>query len=112
MALRCTIHCEEKVVALNKIGTKNNGHGHEDFREPSVSFETPKEGEYGIEGTDKKCVWLRSQLIGSSTEIDTPFGKRILTYADHTASGRALEHVENFVHHNVLPFYGKMISVS
>ncbi|KAL4183897.1 hypothetical protein AMTRI_Chr11g157390 [Amborella trichopoda] len=106
MALRCTIHCEEKVVALNKIGTKNNGHGHEDFREPSVSFETPKEGEYGIEGTDKKCVWLRSQLIGSSTEIDTPFGKRILTYADHTASGRALEHVENFVHHNVLPFYG------
>ncbi|XP_020531705.1 uncharacterized protein LOC18448307 [Amborella trichopoda] len=65
-----------------------------------------EEGAYGIEGADKKCVWLRSQLIGSSTEIDTPFGKRILTYADHTASGRSLEHVENYVHHIVLPLYG------
>ncbi|KAJ8769090.1 hypothetical protein K2173_000865 [Erythroxylum novogranatense] len=37
--------------------------------------------------SDRKLSWLRSQIIGSEVEFDTPFGKRRLTYADHTASG-------------------------
>ncbi|KAJ4825944.1 hypothetical protein Tsubulata_011178, partial [Turnera subulata] len=55
---------------------------------------------------EKKLDWLRSQIIGSDAEFDSPFGKRRLTYADHTASGRSLYNVENFILKNVLPFYG------
>ncbi|XP_043722036.1 probable cysteine desulfurase [Telopea speciosissima] len=55
---------------------------------------------------ETKFSWLRSQLIGQNVEFDTPFGKRILTYADHTASGRGLRYIENFIVNNVLPFYG------
>ncbi|KAJ4951372.1 hypothetical protein NE237_028204 [Protea cynaroides] len=55
---------------------------------------------------ETKFSWLQSQLIGRNLEFDTPFGKRILTYADHTASGRGLYYIENFISNNVLPFYG------
>lgn len=55
---------------------------------------------------EEKCSWLRSQIIGSDVEFDTPFGQRRLTYTDHTASGRSLYHIENFILDNVLPFYG------
>lgn len=48
---------------------------------------------------------LRAGLIGEGAEISTPFGKKNLTYADYTASGRALRQVEDFVTEQVLPFY-------
>lgn len=38
--------------------------------------------------------------------VETPFGVRRLTYADYTASGRALEFIEDFIHDEVLPTYG------
>ncbi|XP_024179584.1 uncharacterized protein LOC112185557 [Rosa chinensis] len=53
-----------------------------------------------------RLSWLRSQVIGASVEFDSPFGKRRLTYADHTASGRSLHYIESFIIDNVLPFYG------
>ena len=59
--------------------------------------------------TDKKLAWLRSQIIGDDVEFDSPFGKRRLTYADHTASGRSLRYIENFIINNVLPFYGNFL---
>ncbi|KAA8550099.1 hypothetical protein F0562_001783 [Nyssa sinensis] len=64
--------------------------------------------EIGVPGgsPEKKLAWLRSQVIGSNVEFDTPFGKRMLTYADYTASGRCLHYVENYIINNVLPFYG------
>jgi hypothetical protein len=55
---------------------------------------------------EEKLSWLRSQIIGGDAEIDSPSGKRRLTYADHTASGRSLRYIENFITDNVLPFYG------
>nr|AEG74552.1 hypothetical protein [Phoenix dactylifera] len=55
---------------------------------------------------EERTAWLRSQLIGSSLEFDTPFGKRLLTYADHTASGRCLQYIENYIIEKVLPVYG------
>ncbi|KAG8383810.1 hypothetical protein BUALT_Bualt04G0052600 [Buddleja alternifolia] len=58
------------------------------------------------DSTAKKLSWLRSQIIGGTAEFDTPFGKRRLTYADHTASGRSLHYIENYITTNVLPFYG------
>ncbi|KAK3136293.1 hypothetical protein QOZ80_5BG0431080 [Eleusine coracana subsp. coracana] len=55
---------------------------------------------------DEKVDWLRSQLIGKDIEFDTPFGRRMLTYADQTASGRSLQHIEDYLIKEVLPFYG------
>jgi len=48
---------------------------------------------------------LRAGLIGEGAEIVTPFGVKNITYADYTASGRALVQVEEFVSKQVLPFY-------
>ncbi|KAB1210589.1 putative cysteine desulfurase [Morella rubra] len=58
------------------------------------------------ESAETKLSWLRSQIIGGEAEMDTPFGKRRLTYADHTASGRSLRYVEDLIMKNVLPSYG------
>ncbi|OEL13839.1 hypothetical protein BAE44_0025142 [Dichanthelium oligosanthes] len=55
---------------------------------------------------EEKVHWLRSQLIGNDVEFDTPFGRRVLTYADQTASGRSLRYVEDYLTNEVLPFYG------
>ncbi|GJS24894.1 pyridoxal phosphate-dependent transferase [Tanacetum coccineum] len=55
---------------------------------------------------DAKLSWLRSQIIGQVADVHTPFGKRKLTYADHTASGRCLYYIEDYIIKNILPFYG------
>ncbi|CAL4911261.1 unnamed protein product [Urochloa decumbens] len=57
-------------------------------------------------GEDEKVEWLRSQLIGKDVEFDTPFGRRVMTYADQTASGRSLRYIEDYIVKEVLPFYG------
>jgi selenocysteine lyase/cysteine desulfurase len=40
---------------------------------------------------------LRSQVIGADATISTPFGDRLMVYADYTASGRCLELVERYI---------------
>lgn len=50
-------------------------------------------------------VKLRAGLIGEGVTFTTPFGPQKLTYADYTASGRALRQVEDFISEHVLPFY-------
>ena len=40
---------------------------------------------------------LRRQVIGSDAAIMTPFGERLMVYADYTASGRCLEWVERYI---------------
>ncbi|CAN6357873.1 unnamed protein product [Urochloa humidicola] len=57
-------------------------------------------------GEEEKVEWLRSQLIGKDVEFDTPFGRRVLTYTDQTASGRSLRYIEDYIVNEVLPFYG------
>lgn len=49
--------------------------------------------------------WLRENQIGINTTIQTPFGRRVSTYADFTASGRPLKAVEDFIDREVLPRY-------
>jgi len=41
--------------------------------------------------------FLRRELIGADAVIDTPFGQRLMLYADYTASGRCLCFVENYL---------------
>ncbi|KAL3528050.1 hypothetical protein ACH5RR_012706 [Cinchona calisaya] len=70
------------------------------------SFHELEKGIPSTKSTDKKLQWLHSQIIGGNVEFDTPFGKRRLTYADHTASGRFLQYIEDYIINHVLPFYG------
>ena len=40
---------------------------------------------------------LRDQLIGADARISTPFGERLMVYADYTASGRCLTLMERYL---------------
>jgi selenocysteine lyase/cysteine desulfurase len=48
---------------------------------------------------------IRNGVIGEGEVFDGPYGARRITYADYTASGRALDFVEDYVRSNVLPTY-------
>jgi selenocysteine lyase/cysteine desulfurase len=51
--------------------------------------------------SDTKCkldfATLRNQVIGADATVATPFGDRLMVYADYTASGRCLGLVERYI---------------
>jgi len=55
--------------------------------------------------TQRLIETIRSSIIGDNEVIETPFGPRRVTYADYTASGRSLSFIEDFIRHEVMPFY-------
>jgi selenocysteine lyase/cysteine desulfurase len=50
---------------------------------------------------NKDCTmnfeFLRSEVVGADAPIETPFGERLMVYADYTASGRCLGFVEKYI---------------
>ena len=49
---------------------------------------------------------VRRGVLGDGSIFHGPFGPRPIIYADHTASGRALRFIENYITEHVLPLYG------
>ena len=54
----------------------------------------------------KSMNFFEQDIIGAGACLNGPFGRKPITYVDHTASGRSLESIENFIRDNVLPIYG------
>jgi selenocysteine lyase/cysteine desulfurase len=48
---------------------------------------------------------IRSSVIGANAVFESPFGQRPLVYADYTASGKSVAFIEDYIRHNVLPWY-------
>ena len=61
----------------------------------------------GVVEAEKQALLalIRASVIGEDHVMETPYGRRRVTYADYTASGRALAFIEDFVRDQVLPSY-------
>ncbi len=57
-----------------------------------------------MRGFDQVAAFIRQHEVGRRAHIETPFGRRLVYYADLTATGRYLHFVERWIS-RVRPFY-------
>jgi selenocysteine lyase/cysteine desulfurase len=58
-----------------------------------------------MEAKQDLLALIRDSVIGEDHVMETPYGARRVTYADYTASGRALTFIEDFIRDQVLVSY-------
>jgi selenocysteine lyase/cysteine desulfurase len=58
-----------------------------------------------VSEADPLIELIRASVIGDDEAVAGPFGIRRVTYADYTASGRALSFIEDYLRDAVLPLY-------
>jgi len=61
---------------------------------------------------DALIAQVRNSIIGNDRLLDGPFGPRLVTYADYTASGRSVSFIEDFMRDHVMPTYANTHSES
>ena len=57
-----------------------------------------------VRGFEEVAAFVRANEVGRRVFIDTPFGRRLVCYADSTATGRYLHFIEAWIR-RVRPFY-------
>jgi selenocysteine lyase/cysteine desulfurase len=57
-----------------------------------------------MQSFEEVAAFIRHNEVGRRAWLDTPYGRRLITYADHTATGRYLHFVEAWVR-RIRPFY-------
>lgn len=67
--------------------------------------ETTSEAAGAVDSSEQLIEAIRASVIGEEDVVPGPFGHRRVTYADYTASGRALEFIEDYIRRVVLPLY-------
>lgn len=101
-------HGQNQLESLGPFLLMDSEANSDDLSHGSEWFRVQDMGAPKTSSANKKLSWLRSQILGGEAEFSSPFGTRRITYADHTASGRGLHYIENYIVSNVLPFYGEL----
>ncbi|KAG7395908.1 hypothetical protein PHYBOEH_003033 [Phytophthora boehmeriae] len=66
-----------------------------------------EEEEEPFEPLDEQLLHdIADNMIGRNMPFESPFGTKAQCYADYTASGKAIESIEQFMRNEVMPTYG------
>ncbi len=96
---------KSKGSVMNGLGSKN-GAKTKIFSRPSTASSSSSSFSSSGSSISSTTELIRSNIIGGRCLIPSPFGQRKeIVYADYTASGRALQFVEDFMTKVVAPTY-------
>jgi selenocysteine lyase/cysteine desulfurase len=91
--------------------TEPHGRAHKNFFDdyyttpPDKSEVAAQDSSAGDAMRLKLLEHIEHSVIGRDATIETAYGTRRVTYADYTASGRALSFIEQYIASEVLPLY-------